>query len=79
MDHAKVHFCIPVSKANFTDHHTAHKIMECDHDMIKGFRDSVLVCKMYDSVIRKNFEHSHSFPSSYASDYGTVNRLDGYQ
>ena len=34
-----------------------------------GFRDSVLVCKMHDCMIRKNFEHFHSLPSSDASNY----------
>ena len=31
---------------------------------VHSFRDSVLVCKMHDCMIRKNFEHFYSFPSS---------------
>ena len=49
----KCDFCILVCKTNFIDHHTLHTL--------HGFRDSVLVYKMYDCMIRKNFEHFHSF------------------
>ena len=40
------------NKTNFTDHHSPNTI-HC-------VRDSVLVCKMHDCMIRKNFEHFHS-------------------
>ena len=53
-------FCIPVCKTDFTDHHTLLRSWNTIH----GFRDSVLVCKMYNCMIRKNFEHFDSFPSS---------------
>ena len=61
-------FCVSVCKSNFTDHHTTNRI--------HGFRYSVLVCKIHDCMIRKNFEHFHSFPSSDASDYHRMGRLD---
>ena len=53
----KYDFCVSVRKTNFTDHRTP--------DIIHGFRDSVLVCKMHDCycTISKNFEHFYSFPS----------------
>ena len=50
-----------ICKTNFTDHHTPNTI--------HSFRDSVLVCKMHECMIRQNFEHFHFFPSSDASDY----------
>ena len=57
----KCDLCFSVGKTNFRDHHTP--------DIINGFRDSALVCKMHDCycTIRKNFEHFHSFSSSDAS------------
>ena len=44
-------FCVSVGKTTFTNHYTA--------DTKSGFRDSVLVSKMYDCycTIRKNFEN----------------------
>ena len=36
----KCNFCVSVCKTNFTDHHTPN--------IMNGFRDSVLVCKMHD-------------------------------
>ena len=55
----KCNFCISGGKTNSTDHHTP--------DTINGFRDSVLVCKMYDCycTISKNFEPFHSFSSGF--------------
>ena len=54
----KSDFLVSVGKTNFTDHHTP--------DAIKGFRDSVLVCKMHNCycTICKNFEHFHSLSPS---------------
>ena len=45
-------------------------ITDLIHDTIHCFRDSVLVCKMYDfyCTISKIFEHFYSLPSSDASD-----------
>ena len=63
----KYDFCVSVCKTNFTDHHIFNTI-HC-------FRDSVLVCKMHDCMIRKMLEHFHSFPSSDASDY-KITRLN---
>ena len=53
----KFDFCGSLRQTNFTDHHTP--------DAIKGFSDSVLVCKIHDyyCTIRKLFEHFHSFSS----------------
>ena len=65
----KSDFCIPVCKANFTDHHTPHTIMKY------GFRDSVLVCKMYDCTIRKN---SISIPSHQAMQATTICKTTEY-
>ena len=36
---------------------------------IHGFRDLLLVCKMHECMILKNFEHLDSFPLSDANDY----------
>ena len=55
----KCDFCVSVCKTNIKDHRTP--------DIIHGFRDLILVCKMHvcSSTIRKNAEHFdfHSFPS----------------
>ena len=58
----KCDFCVSVCKTIFTDHHIL--------DTIRGFRDSVLVCKMKDCyiTISTNFAYFNSFPSSDASD-----------
>ena len=56
-----------------TTHCTPQTIMEYT---IHGFRNSVLVCEMNDCIIRKNFEHFNFFPSSDATDWITMNRLD---
>ena len=61
----KCDFCISICKTNLADNH----IFMRSWNTIHNFRDSVLVCKMYDFMIRKNFEHFHSFPLSDASDY----------
>ena len=55
-DHGRTQ--VSVGKTNFTDHHTP--------DTIKGFRDSVPVCKMHDCycTISKNFEKFYSFSPS---------------
>ena len=65
----KGYFCVSVCKTNFIDHHTP--------DTIDGFRDSVLVCKMYDyyCMIRKIFEHFHSFLSREVMQVIAVVRL----
>ena len=57
----KCNFCVSVRKSNFTDHHTPNTI--------HSFRYSVLVCKLHDCMMHKNFEHFHSFPSSDGSHY----------
>ena len=49
------------TNSNFKDHHTPNTI--------RGFGDLILVCKMRYYIIRKNFDHFHSFLSSDASDY----------
>ena len=44
---------------------------------IDGFRDSVLVCKMHDCMIRKNFKHyGISIPSHQATQAFTTSGLD---
>ena len=52
------------------------KPISVDHipNTIHSFRDSILVCKIQDSMIRKNFQHFHSFPSSDASNYNEYTR-----
>ena len=58
----KCNFCVSVRKSNFTNHHAPN-------NTIHSFRYSVLVCKLHDCMMHKNFEHFHSFPSSDGSHY----------
>ena len=50
----KCDICVSIGKTNFTDHHTPYTI--------KGFRDSVLVCKMHDCTVLYDTQKFKAFP-----------------
>ena len=49
----KCNFCISVGKTNFTDHHKP--------DTINSFRDSVLVCKIYNCYCTVQYAKFQAF------------------